>query len=74
MTTKREHMAMTGKEIVPLTMDEIEDIRFALGRLAELNEEKADNMDRIVGYGTAPAKALAEQAERFRALARKVSA
>lgn len=61
-----------------LTPDEIEDIRFALARCAESNRDRAaataavdsvNTGETIAGYK----RALLEQAERFDALARKVS-
>lgn len=51
-----------------LSTDEIEDIRFCLGLVALQNEDKM--------CGDLPEirmRSLAEQAERFRALARKIS-
>lgn len=54
-----------------LTADEIEDIRFALARCAVLNREMAEKYTR--DKRVTLAQPLIEQADRFEALARKVS-
>lgn len=51
-----------------LTSDEIEDIRFCLAQVAQADEDK------VVGdLPETRTRALVEQAERFRALARKLT-
>ena len=54
---------------VTMTQDEAEDIRFALARLADDDESRAS----FCGIGSEMGRRLLEQAERFRALARKVT-
>lgn len=57
-----------------LTDDEREDIRFALGKLADQNEARADAVRGACSVDIEVCRRpYLEQAERFRALARKVS-
>lgn len=54
-------------KMVYLTPDELEDIRFALARVADHDEELADK------YKSDLAGLLLAQRDRFRALAKKIS-
>ena len=58
-----------AEQALNLTDDEREDIRFALARVAQLNREKAETVSDL----PALARSLTEPADRFEALARKVS-
>jgi len=63
---------LTNLTVIRVTPEEREDIRFALGHLAQSNETAADactnDADKTLF------RTLMEQCERLRALARKISA
>lgn len=56
-----------------LTDDEAEDVRFCLARVADQNEERATKETRPDLPSDPFPRVLMEQAERLRALARKVT-
>lgn len=60
-----------GTKMIEITHDEAEDIRFALGKLAEINETAAEacrgDIDKYLF------NVLTDQCERMRALAKRVS-